>query len=422
MAQHRAVLTKNGNEEPMNIAPISWIDGQVTSWKPTTIRALGRDEGFLQNLVATSPNVLGLSTRETRIMGEWKTFREVILRAADGRDIRADVVALTGSGDVVVVEVKLADNRDLRGRDVIAQAIDYAAALADYEPDDLLKLFGGAHPDAQTWPELVAALFGRSPDTADLARTIADNVRQGEIHMVIACDGVPDGLVELVRAVSNQRALGKYVLHVVELRAYVSDDSREEILVMPMTGIRTEVVARTEVTVNFIGAPKDAGTSVTVAVTPLSETEDAIAVTNGSARRRWDEGSYLQAVRARCTPEVQLAIERLYAFAKPYGSLSFGTGMSGSFSAGFPLVARKKLITVYSDGILQIGLPDFPEALRSAMVSRVLAPAGAALPAGQSYPQFPPEKWVGRAAELEALLREFAGPSTTSSLSASPTV
>lgn len=405
----------------MNIAPRSWIEGRVRNWKPTTIRALGRDERFLQNLIAASPDLLGLGTRETRITGEWRTFREVILRTADGRDIRADVIALTSSGDVVVVEVKLADNPGLRGRDVIAQAIDYAAALADYEPDDLVGLFGSDHRDVQSWTELVARLFGGVTDAAELAAAFIDKVRQGEIHVVIACDGLPDGLVELVRAVSNQRALGKYVLHAVELRTYASDDPSQEILVVPMTGVRTEVVARTEVTVNVIGAPKEAGPSVTVTVTSLSETEDALAVANGSARRKWDEASYLQAVRTRCAADVQRAVESLYAFAKPYGSLSFGTGMSGSFSAGFPSIARKKLITVYSDGVLQIGLPDFPDALRAELVARVLAPSATTLPAGRPYPQFAPEKWIHRAAALEDLLREFAGPPGATSLPGSPT-
>src|SRR5262249_27385209 len=89
-------------------------------------------EIFLESLIAEKPDLLGIGGTydETDIEGNVCAFRQVQLRALNGRTIYPDIILLWQSGDVVVVEVKLADNAELRDRRVVAQVLEYAACLA----------------------------------------------------------------------------------------------------------------------------------------------------------------------------------------------------------------------------------------------------------------------------------------------------
>src|SRR6266850_188359 len=100
--------------------------GEHQEWQPTTLSDLGKDEKFLEQIIADSPELLGL--RGSGIKGPFKAFRQLSLETPQGRSIRPDIVFLTASGHAVVVEVKLHSNPDLGKRDVIAQIVDYASS------------------------------------------------------------------------------------------------------------------------------------------------------------------------------------------------------------------------------------------------------------------------------------------------------
>src|SRR5688572_10721496 len=131
------------------------------------------------------------------------------VRAPNGRGIYPDIVYLWQSGHIVVVEVKLADNPELKDRRVVAQIPEYAASFARYSEQDLFALFGKGHA-ATSWAELVSALFPESADPERLARRFLEKFRSSRLHLLIACDEAPTGLKELVRGVVGQSALGEY--------------------------------------------------------------------------------------------------------------------------------------------------------------------------------------------------------------------
>lgn len=66
---------------------------------------------------------------ETDIEGPFRAFTQISLRALNGRIIAPDLVLLTRSGHIVVVEVKLADNPELRDRQVVAQLLELETAF-----------------------------------------------------------------------------------------------------------------------------------------------------------------------------------------------------------------------------------------------------------------------------------------------------
>src|SRR5258708_34220647 len=42
-------------------------------WRPTTLRELGRNERFLEELIAANPAILGLEDRRTNVRGPYKS-------------------------------------------------------------------------------------------------------------------------------------------------------------------------------------------------------------------------------------------------------------------------------------------------------------------------------------------------------------
>ncbi|MCK9462378.1 MAG: hypothetical protein M0R80_22360 [Proteobacteria bacterium] len=216
-------------------------------WKPTTLAAEGKDEKFLERLIAERPELLGLESRSTGIYGPFVPFSQLAFVTPQGRNIRPDLVFLTASGHAVIVEVKRYNNPELRERHVIAQVVDYAASFAALKPEELLRLFQSSPDAVASWPALAELLFPDEEDPQELAKTLLRRFRNGEIHLVIACDREPPGLRELVEGVASQSALS-FGFSVVELRPYVSDDNNNGILFFQNTAVETEIVTRTAVT------------------------------------------------------------------------------------------------------------------------------------------------------------------------------
>ena len=149
--------------------------GDLVAWRRTHIRVLTNgtpgpagttkpaDEKFLEDLVASRPDLLGIGgwDDETDIEGPFHAFRQLSLHALNGRSIAPDLVLLSRSGHIVVVEVKLSDNPELRDRQVVAQLLEYAASFAQYTEDECLALFGGKACGVATWAAFVQTLFPR---------------------------------------------------------------------------------------------------------------------------------------------------------------------------------------------------------------------------------------------------------------------
>jgi hypothetical protein len=100
-------------------------EGLRDTWQPTALDQLGKDEKFFENVLATSPELLGLETRRTGVHGPFKSFQQPEMQTPSGRAIYPDIVLLAASGHVAVVEVQRSVNSELRDRAVIVRIIDY---------------------------------------------------------------------------------------------------------------------------------------------------------------------------------------------------------------------------------------------------------------------------------------------------------
>ena len=241
--------------------PCLWKNGGsgVDRWRPTTLDQLGKKEDFLEEILYREPRLLDLESLESGIQGPYRGFRQIAFQTPQGRAIRPDLVFLTAGGQAIVVEVKRGSNPELRDRQVIAQAVDYAGSFARLDEEELFRLFrdaGESDSTAASWPEWIAEQFPDAFDAEELARILLARFRDGELHLCIACDKAPPGIRELVEGVASQSALG-FDLSLVEVQPYVSDRSPGDILFLPTVEVRTEIVSRTAVTVIYQeGTPK----------------------------------------------------------------------------------------------------------------------------------------------------------------------
>ena len=233
----------------------------IRRYVPTSLAALGRDETYLEGVIADEPGILGLESKSSGIYGPFQAFRQTTFATPQGRSIRPDIVFLSASGHPVVVEVKLLSNPELRDRRVIAQVVDYASAFAAMDEQGLLSVFRGSSTDIDSWPALMARLFP-DEEPEELAHEFVRRFSTGEIKLIIACDQAPVGLRETVESVTILNAMA-FELSVVEVRPY-SVEGDENVLFLAQPRVETEIVARTSVTVTYEAGVARPGVSVTV--------------------------------------------------------------------------------------------------------------------------------------------------------------
>ena len=284
-------------------------EGKPTTWSRVRVRELvladtttSLGETYLENAIAAQPELIcpPSSDPDHRVSGPFVPFTQVRLPAFSGGSIFPDLVVLCGSGDILVAEVKLYDNQDLRNRKVVSQVLEYAASLSTMDEHALLDCLlaseettlrkrGEPPPDFSRgtttsagesgWEQFVRRHFGgHVPDPKALAVRFLGCLRRRRLQLVIVADEVPRGTRELVEAVVGQEAIGEYRLRVVEIGTFV-DPERRRVIFLPETSVETEIVQRTIVEIR---APNVSSLDVKVAVTSLRDAEEATV----SARER----------------------------------------------------------------------------------------------------------------------------------------
>jgi hypothetical protein len=279
-------------------------NGTKTVWLPTTLDQIGKDEQYLESIIAETPELLSLETRRTGVYGPYAIFRQLAFTTPQYRKIIPDILLLAASGDIIVVEVKLFANPELRDRRVIAQAIDYAASLSALSDKELAGLFSQGKENALT--PLVSTLFPDEEDPEELSATLLSNAKTGKIYVIVACDKAPPGLYELAKSVSAQSYLS-FSLDTLEVTPFLSNNEASDyIMFVPNVRLSTEIVARTAITVTYQqGSPEP---SVTISTTSIDEIEENIAAASrvgGASKSSWYavdglQGAELPTLFGRC--------------------------------------------------------------------------------------------------------------------------
>jgi hypothetical protein len=269
-------------------------DGNFESWHYRPLNELGLGEIALETAILAQPASLVLDPLNV-LHGKVAVYDQRHFQSGSGQRSIPDVILLTDHGDVMVVEVKRLGNRELRGRDVVSQVVDYAATLSEADEDVLVKAL--SRGECSSWGELCDRDFPNARKRT-LARAFKSKVENADLHLVVACDRAPARLAEWIRAAGNQSALA-FQLSVVEVRPFVSSRRNKDagIAWVPMARIQTEIIHRTAVTVTVQGAAE-----VSVDVSTDSAEQIDAASAEESSRRSWKDVLRVPATTVELTP------------------------------------------------------------------------------------------------------------------------
>lgn len=199
------------------------------------------DEAWLQELAFAHPEVLPIAYIEP-------AFGELV---AVAREVPCghgyvDNLYVTGAGELVLVEAKLWKNPQAR-REVVAQALDYVAALTrlSYEAFESACRKG----QGMAAPSLYALVAERADALAEdeFVDAVARNLRFGRILVIALGDGIrseTEALADLLQS----HAGAHFTFALVELATWRNPRSGQ-LVALPSTLVRTAMITRGVVTV-----------------------------------------------------------------------------------------------------------------------------------------------------------------------------
>lgn len=289
----------------------------------------GYDERWLQDLIQQCPEVLPTSEIEPgfgRLIG-------VATEVYCGHGY-IDNLFVTADGGIALVETKLWRNPEAR-RAVVAQALDYASALArmtytEFERAALAGLF----PTAAPKPTSLYGIVAQQADALDepaFIDAVSINLRRGRMLVIAAGDGLrseTEVLAELLQ--SHAGARFTFALVAIELFRHGSDG----ILAVPKTIAKTVLIERGVVRIMDDRA---------VVEPPAPPVAPATGRSSAAARVTMTEELFMESMAAR-SPALPTAIRTFLDRAADIGvhahwlaslNLKWGGGESGPVNLGY---------------------------------------------------------------------------------------
>jgi len=166
------------------------------------------------------------------------------------RNLFLDILAVTETGKLVLIECKLWKNPQAR-REVLAQTLEYASLMQKLSYSDLAAKLKKHIPSGSSDP--IAYLFNEKQINFDeglLIDRIVENMRRGNFHLIIAGDGIRGDLANLV----NSSVMSGMTAELTLLEIAVHQNQTGEILLSPSVPSETETITRT-VLVSAEGMP-----------------------------------------------------------------------------------------------------------------------------------------------------------------------
>jgi hypothetical protein len=271
-------------------------------------------EGYLQQYTLDNPEVIPLYDikEDIRLL--------ILAREFSTNSGPIDAIGIDKDGEIYIIETKLYKNPDKRT--VVAQALDYGAALWQHSNDfdDFINTLNRSVQKVfeMTLNEKIEAFFGLSPEEiATLMERVKTNLADGVMHFVILMDSLDDRLKDLVLYV-NQNS--QFDIYIVELDYYKHEEY--EIII-----------------------PKIYGAEV--------KKDVAIQKSSGS-RQQWSEEEFLTSAKATIDTKDYPAFSKLYEACKASADgMRFGTGtVRGSVGPFYNSISRRTIFTLYTDGKL----------------------------------------------------------------------
>lgn len=193
------------------------------------------NENWLQELIHEHPAILPISDIEPG-------FGELIAAA---REVPCghgyiDNLYLTPSGEIVLVETKLWQNSQMR-REVVAQALDYVAALTGMSFDS----FEAAVTKGHHAPQKLYSLVADQPDALsepEFFDAVSVNLQRGRMIVLVVGDGIRTE-TEALSALLQSHAGSHFTFALVELAAW-RNRKTTDIFMVPTTLARTVMIER----------------------------------------------------------------------------------------------------------------------------------------------------------------------------------
>ena len=226
---------------------------------PSQVGERAFPEKWMQELLRSHPGVLPVGEIEPVFTPLVSIGKEV---PVDNGYV--DNLFISPRGYPVLVETKLWRNPEAR-REVVAQAIDYAASLSRWTYDKLdetVRQYSRAYSGHEmTLFELVERETGPIEDGKDFfEEVVSKNLRLGRFLTLIVGDKIRRPLVDMLSYVNKYPGLAADVA-LVELQCFRLDDASDwPLVIVPRVVARTEIVERSVVQVTVIGA--EAGVEV----------------------------------------------------------------------------------------------------------------------------------------------------------------
>jgi hypothetical protein len=233
-----------------------------------------------------------------------------------------DAIGIDQEGTIYIIETKLFKNPDKRT--VVAQALDYGAALWKHSNDfnefvSILNNHTQKNFKLNVNDKLKEFFEMSDEELESLLDKVKNNLSDGILKFVVLMDSLDDRLKDLILYV-NQNS--QFDIYAVELEYYKHDTY--EIIIPKLYG---------------------------------AEVKKDIGVSSSSSRRKWTEESLLKEAKDKLSVVEFSAYQKMYDFSKKYADkINFGTGAQGSFSPIFEKLSSKSLYSVYVSSGYSFGL------------------------------------------------------------------
>ncbi len=319
------------------------FSAEVTNAKGESVRAvytqsdateLGFKEDWLQNAVAKNPELVISACREAGLTDErwWTWTREYGIEDVGS----VDVLLVSESGRVAIVETKLSYNREGR-RSVLAQLLDYAVHL----PEEVER----------------RPVSGLPPELPVSEKVIQERIERGDFLLIVAGDRLDHRAVKLSRSLLGDHLLNEWELALVELAVFTRapEATGPEHLMVPH--LRGVIEPESRQVVKVVIAQGDKNRVVL---------ERQTAETPAAARQKWSEERFRAELDAApLSPSYKEFGKALFDIRAQYPDveLRWGTGKSGSVT-----VKRNghQVVEFYLNGWLGIRTERAPLALGEA--------------------------------------------------------
>ena len=240
-------------------------DGTSHKLEPVELGAVGGfKEAWLQQLIHDHPEILPIAQIEPGFGAPVAVVREM----ACGHGF-IDNLFITPRGDIVLVETKLWRNPQAR-REVIAQALDYVAALMTMD----YASFEAAATKAGLTATSLHALVADQADALEESAffdALARNLKRGRMLVLALGDGIRQEAESLADLVQNQM-MAQFTFALVEIKIY-RNASTGEIIALPSTLAQTVMIERGILIFNE-GVPTIQPVPAKAVTKPKSITED----------------------------------------------------------------------------------------------------------------------------------------------------